>query len=277
MIETKKSEQEYAEIFNEMISFIESHGITVNTKTKARGHQGFYLKDRIDISSNLGPQRKIEVLIHEFSHYMHAKIDPSIYKNHGNLETLFPGADIKKLEEEMLRVTGFVDKNLSLHKLGEHREIVLCRIKELDKKIKSEYPDFKRSYPYKHFEKAIKKTDAKYLLKYDRVRVKALFLGKNKDYSIKTIDEDFPQLEEQVRNFLRIKSEQRTLKRIAGRIGRLKAYYRRPSELFARLVEGLFIDTNKVTEIAPYAYLVFCKELTLDRFPELADFINNFF
>ena len=67
------------------------------------------------------------------------------------------------------------------------------------------------------------------------------------------------------------------LKRVSSRINRLNNYYKRPTELFARFVEALFVDTNKVTQIAPYAYLVFCKELTNDRFLELAEFINKFF
>ena len=49
------------------------------------------------------------------------------------------------------------------------------------------------------------------------------------------------------------------------------------TELFARFVEALFIDTNAVTQIAPYTYLVFCKELTNNKYLELADFINKFF
>ena len=79
--------------------FLRSLGITVNTKTKARGHQGFYLKNRIDISANIDYKRKIEVLIHEFTHYIHSKIDTDIHKTHGTLDKLFPNADIKKLRK----------------------------------------------------------------------------------------------------------------------------------------------------------------------------------
>lgn len=274
--EIQKKESD-SEVLEGMVKFCESLGLTINTKTKARGHQGFFLKNRIDISASLTDERKIEVFIHEFSHYIHAKIDPMVYKNHGSLETLFPNADIKKIEQEMMKVTRFVDKNQSLHKLSEHRDTILAKIKDLNRKIKAEHPEFKRSYPYKEFEKIIKKTDAKYLLKYDRVKIKGLFMGKTADYSIKTLDVDFPEFDESVKNYIRIKSEQRTLKRIAGRMCRLKSYYKRPSELFARFVEGLFMDTNKISLIAPYTYLVFCKELTQDRYLELADFINNFF
>ncbi len=278
MIELESDkEKEYCETFNAMVDFLRSLGLTVNTKTKARGHQGFFLKNRIDISSNIPYKRKIEVLIHEFTHYVHSKIDSSVFKNHGSLEPLFPDADIAKIEEEMLNVTRFVDANKSYDRLNIHREEILREIKEIDREIKQKFPDFKRSYPYAKFEKIIKKTDAKYLLKYDRVCVKTMFLGQTKNYSVNDIERDFPQFDDCIINYIKIKAKQRTLKKIAGRISRLNAYYKRPTELFARFVEGLFIDTNKISEIAPYAYLVFCKELALNRYLELADFINNFF
>ena len=44
---------DYEKIFTEMVVYIRSLGLTVNTTTKARGHQGFFLKNRIDISANI--------------------------------------------------------------------------------------------------------------------------------------------------------------------------------------------------------------------------------
>ena len=194
-----------------MTEFLRSLGLTVKTNTKARGHQGFFLKNRIDISASIPYKRKIEVLIHEFTHYIHAKIDPEVFKNHGTLESLFPGADIKKIQTEMLAVTRFVDTNKSFNILNARRNEILEQIKQT------------------------------------------------------------------VHQYIRLKAQQRALKRVASRISRLNSYYNRPTELFARFVEGLFIDTNMVSEIAPYTYLVFCKELAMNRYLELADFINKFF
>lgn len=271
------TEKDLEQTFARMTDFVRSLGLCVNTKTKARGHQGFFLQNRIDISANLTDKRKIEVLIHEFTHYIHSKIDSSVLKNHGTLETLFPNADIKTIEEELIKVTRFVDTNKSYKLLTERREQTLDEIKTISNVIKQDYPDFKRSYPYQKFERIIKKTDAKYLLKYDLVQVKVMFLTKPKVYSVKTVDTDFPQLDVQVRNYIKLKAKQRTLRKISSRLNRLDKYYTRPTELFARFVEALFVDTNAVSEIAPYTYLVFCKELTNNRYLELADFINNFF
>lgn len=275
--ETLQSDREYKTILNGMIKFIENLGIVVNTNTKARGHQGFFLRDRIDISKAISDKRKIEVLIHEFTHYIHAKLDPTVHKNEGKLETIFPKADIKKIEKELFDVTMFVEKNKAFSKLTAQRENTLAKIKELDSKIKAEFPEFKRSYGCKEFEREIKKTDAKYLLKYDRVKVKTPFLNTTQLYTISSIDEDFPALKEVLKNYIRLKSEQRMLKRISSRLNKLNKYYKKPAELFARFMEGLFIDTAAIADIAPHTYLVFCRELTMNRYPNLADFINNFF
>ncbi len=272
-----EEEKIYKETFEKMVNFVRSLGLDVNTNTKARGHQGFFLKNRIDISSNICFKRKIEVLIHEFTHYIHYQIDPSITKSHGSLSILFPNSDVERIESELFRITKFIDQNKALHTLYTQREKTLDEIKEISNEIKIEYPDFKRSAPFKKIEKEIKKTDAKYLLKYDRVKVKTMFLGKTNDYSIKTIDDDFPQFGPNTKNYIILKSKQRLLKRISSRINRLNSYYKRPTELFARFVEALFVDTAKVSELAPHAYLVFCSELSKNRYLELADMINNFF
>ena len=272
-----EEDKKYKLTFEKMVNFVRSIGLEVNTNTKARGHQGFFLKNRIDISSNIDYKRKIEVLIHEFTHYVHYKIDPSVVKSHGSLAILFPDSDIDRVEAELMRVTKFVDRNRALHTLYVQRENTLDEIKKLSSEIKMEYPDFKRSSPYKPIEKEIKKTDAKYLLKYDRVKVKIMFLGATKDYSVQTIDTDFPKFDYCTKTYIVLKSKQRLLKRISGRINRLSSYYKRPTELFARFVEALFVDTAKVSELAPHAYLVFCSELSKNRYLHLADLINNFF
>jgi len=183
---------------------------------------------------------------------------------------------IKEMDQKIEEQKEF-DRGLYESRLEEQKSKISQEIKNLDKKIKENYPDFKRSYDYPCFTKLINKTDAKYLLKYDRVQIKTMFFGANKLYTINNIDEDFPNLNEDVKNYIRIKALQRKLKRVSSRLNKLEKYYRRPTELFARFIEGLFIDTNKVAELAPYTYLVFCKELTNNKYYYLADFINKFF
>lgn len=51
--------------------------------------------------------------------------------------------------------------------------------------------------------------------------------------------------------YIRLKSFQKKQSRISSRINRYKKYYEKPTELFARLVEGLYLDREWVEAIAP--------------------------
>lgn len=257
-----------------MIDFVKSLGLRVNTGTKARGHQGFFMHNRIDISSVISDERKKEVLVHEFAHYIHHKIEPNVIQNHGSLKVLFQFEDVKILEKELFEVTRFVDRNTALQRLYTKREEALNEIKQLDKQIKLHYPEFKRSYPFKPFDSALKKTDAVYLLKYDRVKVKTGFFKSTQEYSVKTFEKDFPQFNEHIKTYVLLKSQQRLLKRISSRIGRLNRYYKRPSELFARFVQGLYADKSFVGQIAPNAFYQFNKLLNEGYYYELGDFLE---
>ena len=62
----------------ELLKYFKSLGISVYTSTKARGHQGFFLKNRIDISRNTPENRVVPTLLHEFAHYIHSKIEPDM-------------------------------------------------------------------------------------------------------------------------------------------------------------------------------------------------------
>ncbi|MBR1908209.1 hypothetical protein IJ818_04665 [bacterium] len=238
-----------------IIEYIEKQGIKVNTNTKARGHQGFFINGRIDISKNTPENRVIPTLLHEFSHYIHSLIEPSIAKTGGDLKILFNEEnDCSKIFEELVKVTNFVDEN-SLHKkLSYHQEQIKNKIKELDKEIKKEYPNFQRSKKFKELEKAVKKTNAKYFLKYDRVKIKGWLFQKSQILSIDNIEKDFPELKPSVTAFIRLKSYQKKQTRIAQRINKLDKYYKRPTELFARFVEGIYIDNETVKNLAPISY-----------------------
>ena len=59
-----------------LVDYIESVGVTVNIgKTKARGNKGFFKVTgesyRIDISSKIGSEAVLGVVVHEFAHYIH--------------------------------------------------------------------------------------------------------------------------------------------------------------------------------------------------------------
>ena len=258
-----------------IIDFIRQKGLVVNTNTKARGHQGFFVNGRIDISKNIPDEKIIPTLIHEFSHYIHSKLEPSIAKTGGSLDVLFDKSDNSEIIfKELVKVTNFVDEN-SLHKkLSYHKEQIKNKIKKLDKEIKEEYPSFQRSKKFKELEKLVKKTDAKYFLKYDRVKIRGWFFRKSKILSIDDIEADFPELKPSVIAFIRLKSYQRKQNRISQRIYKINKYYNKPTELFARFVEGLYIDEQKVKELAPVSFERFFELLNSGYYKDLKSFLD---
>ncbi len=263
--------------FYKMSNFIRQCGVVVNTNTLARGHQGFFTNKRIDISAVLSAERKKEVLVHEFAHFIHSRLEPDVIRSHGSLCKLFDTNDIKIIQHELCELTRALDKSASLSRLEEQRNLRMEKIKELAKKIKQTYPEFKRSYPFKKFENILKKSDARYLLKYDRVKIRTPFLRRLKIYSVETFRTDFPHLDENIENYVLLKSHQRVVNRISSRLSRLNKYYSRPSELFARFVESLYKDKDFTIQTAPNAYKRFDELLASGYYFELSDFISDFF
>jgi len=252
-----------------VIEYIKEQGVVVNTNTKARGHQGFFINGRIDISKDTPENRIIPTLLHEFSHYIHSKLEPSIAKTGGDLKVLFNSEDCSKIFDELVEVTHFVDENSLHEKLSYHQEQIKNKIKELDKEIKKEYPNFQRSKNFKELEKAVKKTNARYFLKYDRVKIRGWLFQKPQVLSINNIEQDFPELKSSVTAFIRLKSYQKKQTRIARRINRLDKYYKRPTELFARFIEGLYLNEDRIRELAPITYERFVDLLKKGYYSEL--------
>ena len=90
-------------------------------------------------------------------------------------------------------------------------------------------------------------------MKYDRVKlIEGGFLKKTtKLYSIDNIENDFVDMPKAFAAYIRLKSYQKKQSRISARINRYKKYYEKPTELFASLVEGIYLDREWVEAIAP--------------------------
>ena len=313
----------------ELIKYLKSLGIEVYTNTKARGHQGFFLKNRIDISKNTKEERIIPTLLHEFAHFIHNKIEPDMTKTGGSLELLFAFSDggieiqpytclcegdfpeaiqegtffglprrnsvsprnddnpstlrpfnLSTLRNELLAVTHFVDENSLCHKLYLHKEQIKEKIKTLENQIKKDYPNFMRSKKFKEFDKYIKKSKAKYLLRYDRVKFVSpnifKLLRKVEILSIDNIERDFPEMPRAFCAYIRLKSAQKKQARISKRINSLNKYYSKPTELFSRFVEGLYINREKTRQLAPFAYEKFFELLYEDYYFELKEVLEMF-
>lgn len=235
----------------ELIDYFKSLGLSVHLTTKARGHQGFFLNGRIDISKNIAESRVVPTLLHEFAHYVHSKIEPDMPKTGGTLKMLFQ-TDDKSFFEQLVCVTNFVDENSLCIRLYEHKARVKTKINEYDRIIKFDYPKFMRSKKFREFDKYIKKSNARYLLKYDRVKIieRGFFKREVKIYTIDSLERDF-DMPRAFAAYIRLKSCTRKQARISSRINKLKKYYEKPTELFARLIEALYLDKEWTEAIAP--------------------------
>ena len=253
----------------ELINYFKSLGLKVNTSTKARGHNGFFLKNRIDVSKDV--QWKIPTLVHEFAHYVHSLIEPNMEKTGGTFYALF-GTDNPVIKNELLDVTHFVDKNSLCEKLKRHKLAVREKIKEFEKIIKADYPKFMRSKRFREFEKYIRKSDAKYLLKYDRVKlIRGFWHKESKIFTIDTIERDFADMPRAFAAYIRMHSYQKKQSRISARINKSQKYYSKPTELFARFVQGLYTDRETVEKLAPTACSRFFELLEKGHYKSLGE------
>ena len=258
------------------VKYLRTLGLEVHTSTKARGHQGFFCNNRIDISKNTPEHRVIPTMMHEFAHYIHYQIEPDMPKTGGTFKILFQ-SDSPVIEKELFKVTNFVDENSLCVKLYEHKDRIREKINDYDKIIKKSYPNFQRSKKFREFDKYIKRSDARYLLKYDRVKVTGGFLGfVQKIYTINTIEECFPDMPEAFAAYIRLKSFTRKQARVTARINKLNKYYKRPTELFARFVEGLYLDREWVEALAPFTSQRFFDLLENGYYGNLKDVIPKY-
>ena len=261
----------------DLIKFLRSIGLEVHTSTKARGHQGFYIKNRIDISKNISSERFIPTLLHEFAHYIHSQIEPFMENTGGSLEVIFDDNNIEFYEKELIEITKIVDKNSKFEKLLNHKNLVKDEIKKYENIIKKHYPKFMRSKKFKEFDKYIKGSNAKYLLKHDRVKlITGGYRAKTEIFSIDNIEKDFCDMPEAFAAYIRLKSCQRRQSRISSRINRLEKYYSKPTELFARFVEGLYINAETVKKIAPNSYKRFFDLMNSGYYKELSKITDLF-
>lgn len=254
-------------IKSELIRYISSLGLTVNTVTKARGNKGFFKEGRIDVSKTLDDSSAIRTLIHEYAHYINYKFDKTL----SSLSPVF-GDESENIKDELLEVTKFVDENALCQKLNAENDSLKNEIKILTDKVQKEYPDFSANSELKEFKKYSRWSNIGYLEKYDKVKIHSI--TSSKVYSIDTIKEDFPDMPEVFVDYLKLKSKQRRRNKILRRISKLNKYYSEPCELFARFIEGIYIDINKVKELAPSAYEAFLKLFNKNYYHGLREILS---
>ena len=260
-----------------IINFLRSLEIEVKTNTKARGNNGFYRKNRIDVARDLEEEKAVEVLVHEFAHYIHSKIDKDFNKNGGSLETLFNTNDVSDIKTELKSVTNIIDKNKRLDYFVNAKHETADKIKNIQKSIQNEYPNFMRSKNFVEFDKYIKNSDAKYLIKHDAVKIRSgWFFKQERILSIQNIEKDFPDMPKAFVNYIKLCSMQRKQAKISRRINQMNKYFNKPTELFARFVQGYFFNVETTKRLAPLAAERFSFLLKRGYYKELKDFFEIF-
>jgi len=262
----------------ELIEYLISLGIKMNVGVnKARGNRGYFKAQRgcfgienftITISKGMTDDEITRVLVHEFAHYFH-------YMNDKTLKSLdfFINQDMSvELHEEFLNLTVDIIPKEFAKKLFDEKERVKNEINKHFLYLKEIYPDIQKSKPLKDLENKIKKSDFKYLLKYDRVRICGFFA--DKIYTINNLKEFIPDVDDSIIDYLKLKSKQRLSRRINNRISRLNKYYNSPTEIFARSMEVYLLEGAKMRKNAPKLCEKYDNQIQSGRFNILNKFID---
>ncbi|OGH99231.1 MAG: hypothetical protein A2104_00390 [Candidatus Melainabacteria bacterium GWF2_32_7] len=259
----------------EFIKFLRAQGITVKTNTKARGNLGICFKNRIDVSKRVAKEKRLNVLAHEYAHKIHYDLERESFYKGGTLEKLFKTSETLIFQQELMKVTNFVDENSLFEKFLLRKAEIKKEIRDFEHLIKKEYPEFKRTGIFTPINSFFKKhkSPARYLLQYDNVRISQPILGKEDFYSIKSLDKDFSQMPESLRVYIKLKSREREYKRLYRLKNKAENYYKKPTELFARFIEGLFINKTKVQELAPMVYARFTELIEQKYYGNLKDLL----
>lgn len=236
----------------EFVNYLKSLDIDVNIgKNKAGGNNGFFKavrnKYRIDISKNLSESEIIRVLIHEFVHYLHYKSDKTLKST----DFIFNGL-YGSYEEDLIKLTVDSIPKMTARELFIQKDDCKKEIDRLINKLAVAFPDVKLSNKNNIIEKSILKTDLKYLLKHDRVRVISPF--SRKVYSIENIEKSFSSANPEYINYIKLCSKKRELNRLNSKISRLNRYYNSPAELIARSFEYYILKPDYMCSLTPNLY-----------------------
>lgn len=255
-----------------LVKFFRSLGLTVNTSTKARGNLGLYTKNRIDISKEIEEDRVVPTLVHEFAHHIHYKIENTDISKGGSLEKLFDTNNVDEIRKELIELTNSTDYDKRSEVLKSLKEKASKTIQKLQYLIKEDYPDFQRSKAFKEFDKYIKNSNARYLLKYNVVKIReGFFFPKSKILSIANLEKDFPEMPKAFVYYIRLKSEQRKQAKITRRMNKMGKYFLKPTELFARYVQNYFCTPDEVRRKTPNTTKRFEELLKSGYYFELRD------
>lgn len=256
----------------QLTDYAKNLGIEVNIgKNNARGNKGFFKASsnnyRIDISKNVSDSDKIGILVHELVHYIHYTYDKTLK----SIDFIFDG-NYEIFEEDLLKLTvEAVPKEFAADLFSKKKELKNC-ISDITNNIKKYYPEIKLSEKNNKLEKEISKSEYKYLLKYDRVKVLSGF--KTKIYSLNTLNTDFPSIKSGHADYIKLCSLKRKLNNVNRRISRLNKYYNNPSELLARSLECYALKPEYMKLNTPKLYSYYNNLINSKRIDKLSEIME---
>lgn len=256
---------------NNIVNYLENLDITVNiAKNKAKGHKGFFVakngRFRIDISKEIDEDSILRVLVHEFGHYLHFINDKSL----NSLDFILNKELTDEILEEYISTTvNLIPKN-TIKPLFDLKEKLKSEVNSLKNLLESS----KNFVSVNELEKKICKTEYKYLLRTDNVKVLDLF--RTQIYSINDLENY--NLTSECKSYIRLKSRQRALKRLNSKISKLNKYYNSPSELFARSLEMYLLNNETFRKKAVNLSTIYDNVVKNKKYiilNELIDIIDN--
>lgn len=295
-----------------LVNYFQSIGVMVEIGGDSRIGGCYYpLEKRIQIGKNASSDNIVPILLHEFAHHIHFQLEP--FWGGGHLKVIFDDdySSVKNYRTELLEVTFFVaDKTLGRNLKNEvknklknaekrllpQKQRLQEEILEFEKIIKDKYPNFRRSKKFPECNSYLEKSEAQYLLESDYVCKepgswkkktswwKYATVWKNVpgwrhfELHIDNIETDFPNMPKEFVAYIRLKSHQRKISLINSNLSMTKkcgSYFSSAAELFARLVEGLYIDKEQVKKLAPNAYKRFYELLNAGYYKELHEVFVN--
>jgi len=256
----------------DLVKYIESCGVTVNLgKNKARGNKGVFRTTngayRIDVAKGCDENSMLQVLIHEFTHFIHYSYDKSLK----SLDFIIKDNNTE-LEEEMLSLTVETISKNSVEPIFKMKKALQSEIKMLVDNLKQIIPDFKASEKNKFLELKINKKPYKHLLKHDVVKVIDFF--STKIYKISELENIDPNMENAILYYLQLKSKQRKLNRINSRISKLNKYYNSATELLARSVEIYITNKPLMQQKAPNLLKIYDNIVIENKIPMFTKMVN---
>ena len=106
--------------------------------------------------------------------------------------------------------------------------------------------------------------------------MQGFFFKKERILTVKNLEIDFPDMPKAFQIYIKLCSMQRKQSKLSRRINKLNKYYEKPTELFARFVQGYFTNPETVSTVAPITTKRFNELMEKGHYKEMKDLFEIF-